>query len=53
MEFDKVPDLGDKIIVNGRDAWIISISNPPTEDPVDKDFQYYGTYTFKREQYFK
>lgn len=52
MEFDHVPDLGTKIIIDGKPAWITAIGRQDMYLPKGVS-PWSGQYTFDREQYFK
>ncbi len=51
FEFEKPPELGHEIIVDGKKAWINSIGRQIMG--VDLNRQWHGQYTFNRRYYFK
>lgn len=53
IDMDKEPELEDKIRIDGKEAWIISIGKTDPKYIKQGDTPYMGNYTFERSKYFK
>jgi len=51
FEFEKPPELGHEIIIDGKKAWINAIGRQLVG--VDLEHQWMGQYTFNRSKYFR